>query len=223
MSQDRREFLGTLMAAGLAPGVMGSTLSGDRPNGAVQSAPFDLTWPNKITGKYRAVFDSVEISMGLGLIRALIWIKDYADMYGAKPAEMSPVVVLRHNAIWQIMNDEFWAHHGIGKLTGIADPATRAPITRNPVMGANPFGLPAALADDSLRRVMAAGTVLACNLAFTLDVVEKIKQDEKLDDAKAREMAIRHIVPGVLLQPSGVFAALRAQEAGCHYLLATGA
>ena len=38
---------------------------------------------------------------------------------------------------------------------------------------------------------------------------------------KAREMALRHVVPGVLLQPSGVFAVLRAQEAGCQYLMAS--
>ena len=36
-------------------------------------------------------------------------------------------------------------------------------------------------------------------------------------------MALQHVVPGVILQPSGVFATLRAQEAGCQYLLATDA
>jgi hypothetical protein len=29
------------------------------------------------------------------------------------------------------------------------------------------------------------------------------------------------MVPGVILQPSGVFAAVRAQEAGCHYVRAS--
>ena len=29
------------------------------------------------------------------------------------------------------------------------------------------------------------------------------------------------VLPGVILQPSGVFATLRAQEAGCQYLLAS--
>lgn len=228
MSQDRREFLGTLMAAGVAPMIVGrpdvraGTASPAGPSRELDS-PFDVTWTNKVTGKHRAVFDSVEISMGLGLIRALIWIKDYGDVYGAKPAEMSAVVVLRHNAIWLIMNDKFWAEHEIGKLTGITDPATKAPIARNPVIGANPFGLPPALADDSLKKALASGTVLACNLAFGLEVVPKVMSDLKLNDAKARETALKDIVPGVLLQPSGVFATLRAQEAGCQYLLATDA
>ena len=77
------------------------------------------------------------------------------------------------------------------------------------------------MADDSLKKVLAAGTVLACNLAFSLDVVPRVQEMMKLDEAKAREMALQHIVPGIILQPSGVFATLRAQEAGCQYLMAS--
>ena len=51
---------------------------------------------------------------------------------------MSAVVVLRHNAIWMVMNDEFWAHYGIGVKTRITDPKTRLPIKRNPFLGATP-------------------------------------------------------------------------------------
>lgn len=191
-----------------------------RPSAA---SPWDVTWVDKITGKHRAVFDSVEISAALGLIRPLFWLKDYADVYNAPASDMSSVIVLRHNAIWLIMDDEFWAHHKIGEATKINDPATKAPITRNPALGANPFGLPAEVADDSLRKALATSIILACNVAFGLQVVPKVKADMKLDDAKAREMALKHVVPGVILQPSGVFATLRAQEAGCQYLLATDA
>ena len=226
MSTDRREFIGGLIAASLV-GKTGRPVGGSAPSATPSvrpsASPWDVSWADRVTGKHRAVFDSVEISAGLGLLRALIWMKDYAEIYNATPADMSAVVVLRHNAIWLIMNDEFWAHHKIGKLTKINEPATNAPIARNPALGANPFGLPPALADDGLKKVLASGTVLACNLAFTLDVVGKVKTDTKLDDTKAREMALKHVVPGVILQPSGVFAALRAQEAGCHYILATDA
>ncbi len=218
---DRRDFLGALMALGAAPMLIrpGSLPSGPSPI----SSEFDVSWADHLTGKHKAVFDCPENSMGLGLLRALVWQKDYAEVYGAKPADMSGVVVLRHNAIWAIMNDEFWAHHRVGELTKINDPATGAPITRNPFLGANLLGLPAEMADDSLRKVLATCTVLACNLAFSLDVVPKVKAETNLDDAKAREMAVSHLVPGIKLQPSGVFAVLRAQEAGGQYLLATDA
>jgi hypothetical protein len=229
MASDRREFLGSMLGVGMVslvgkPGSRedGSSLATSRPP-TLPASPWDVSWTDRVTGKHRAVFDSVEISAGLGLLRALIWMKDYGEVYGATPAEMSAVVVLRHNAIWLIMDDEFWADHKIGALTKIVEPTTNQPIKRNPAMGANPFGLPPALADDGLKKVLASGTVLACNLAFTLDVVSKVKTDMKLDDEKAREAALKHVVPGVILQPSGVFATLRAQEAGCQYLLATDA
>ncbi len=220
MSTDRRDFLGTLVALGASPMLSGALREPQSP--ALQSE-FDVSWAENLTGKRRAVFDCLEISMGLGLLRALIWQKDNADVYGTKPGDLSPVVVLRHNAIWQTMNDQFWAHHKIGELTKIEDPATKKPITRNPFLGAGIMGLPPEMGDDTLRKVLASCTVLACNLAFSLDVVAKVKADMKLDDAKAREMALRHMIPGIKLQPSGVFATLRAQEAGCNYILATDA
>jgi hypothetical protein len=247
MSTDRREFLGTLLAAGALPLVGQAGTAGGGPadqqlarlvRGELRSSPmvggvdfgasvrradWDVAWAEKLNGKHRAVFDNVELSMGLGLLRALIWMKDYAEVYQTPAADMNAVVVLRHNAIWMIMDDEFWAHHNIGALTKINDPKTKLPIKRNPVLGPNVVGLPAALADDALRKVLSSATVLACNLAFTLDVVDKVKTDMKLDDAKAHEMALKHVIPGVTLQPSGVFAVLRAQEAGCRYLLATDA
>ncbi len=226
MSGDRREFLGSMLGLGMVSLVgkpEGSGLVSTATGGPADRSDWDVSWADKVTGKHRAVFDSVQVSEGLGLLRALIWMKDYADVYNAPAADMSAVVVLRHEAIWLIMDDEFWAHHNVGVETKIDDPATKQPIKRNPMIGANPFGLPPALADDGLKKALASATVLGCNLAFSLLVVPKVKADLKTDDAKAREAALKHIVPGVILQPSGVFATLRAQEAGCHYLLATDA
>jgi len=224
MSSDRREFLGAMMGAGLALGgtagrqAHGTSLSPSRLP-ALQTSPWDVSWTGKVTGKHRAVFDSPEISQGLGLVRTLVWIKDYGEVYGTKPADMSAVVVLRHNAIWMVMNDEFWDHHGVGALTGITDPKTAQPIKRNPFLGTTPYAdIPPAIADQVLTKVLATATVLACNLAFQ-DVVEKFKEHTGGDAAKARTMALHHVVPGILMQPSGVFAVTRAQEAGCQYML----
>ncbi len=225
MSGDRREFVGSVLGLGMASlvGRLDGRSLGPAGVASPSDSPWDVSWAGRITGKHRAVFDNTEISMGLGLLRPLIWMKDYAEVYGATPADMNGVVVLRHNAIWMIMNDEFWDHHHVGADLKIMNPGTKTPIRRNPFFGPNIIGLPPALADDSLKKVLASATVLACNLAFTLNVVEQVKAQTKLDDAKAREMALAHVIPGVILQPSGVFAVLRAQEAGCQYLLATEA
>ena len=44
---------------------------------------------------------------------------------------------------------------------------------------------------------------------------------EDWTDAVAEAKARDHVIPGVILQPSGVFAVLRAQELGCGYILAS--
>jgi hypothetical protein len=64
------------------------------------------------------------------------------------------------------------------------------------------------------------GVVLACDLAFR-DCVELVQAKHGLDPVAARELALQDLVPGVILQPSGVFAAVRAQEAGAVYVRAT--
>lgn len=230
MSTDRREFLGTMMAMGLMGngergklGEWDKSRPGFPPSPSFLQSPqssWDVSWTGKITGAHRAVFDTPEVSAGLGLVRTLVWFKDYAEVYSPKAMDMSAVVVLRHNAIWMIMDDEFWDHHKIGALLKINEKDGK-PVRRNPFLGATPYGdLPPALADEVLRKVLAKATVLACNLAFH-DVVEQVKGEAGGDAAKAREMALHHVVPGVILQPSGVFGVLRAQEAGCNYILAS--
>ncbi len=218
MSTDRRGFLGAVAGAGL---VLGGKTGEPTYRPTHPQSAWDVSWTAKVSGLHRAVFDSPEVSSGLGLVRTMVWLKDYGEVYGAKPADMSAVVVLRHNAIWLVMNDEFWDHHGVGKLTAINDPKTGKPIKRNPFLGPTVYpDLPPAIADHVLTKVLGTATVLACNLAFH-DVVEKLKAHTRGDAVKARAMAIEHMVPGIILQPSGVFAVTRAQEAGCQYMLAS--
>ena len=96
MSTDRREFLGAMMAVGLA----GKGAVGAPSVAQVNQSKWDVSWTGKITGAHRAVFDTPEVSAGLGLVRTLVWFKDYAEVYSPKAADMNAVVVLRHNAIW---------------------------------------------------------------------------------------------------------------------------
>ncbi len=46
------------------------------------------------------------------------------------------------------------------------------------------------------------------------------KKDGTTGDT-ARKAALAGVLPGVILQPSGVFVALHAQDAGCKYLRAS--
>jgi hypothetical protein len=62
--------------------------------------------------------------------------------------------------------------------------------------------------------------VLACNYAFGF-MVQKEAQKLGVSSRDARQATLEFLVPGVILQPSGFFAAIEAQRAGCHFFLAS--
>jgi hypothetical protein len=63
--------------------------------------------------------------------------------------------------------------------------------------------------------------VLACNLALGFFASTVIAKVDKVDGDEAKRRAKAALLPGVVLQPSGIFAVARAEEAGCHYIRAT--
>ena len=73
----------------------------------------------------------------------------------------------------------------------------------------------------ALDKFMANGGIaLACDLAFD-DMVKLVTKKHKGSAETARKTALTMLVPGVILQPSGVFAAVRAQDVGCKYVRAS--
>ena len=95
---NRRAFIGQL-GAGAMFAALPLTSSGasefiprDFSN---TSDTWDLSWTDRVTGKYRAVFDVPEIESGYGVWRASVWKNQYVDVLKADPKECSPVLVLR--------------------------------------------------------------------------------------------------------------------------------
>ena len=223
MPTPRRDFLGWLGATSLLAAAPLSLRAQD-PEG-LHPAPvddkWDLGWVERVEkGKFRAVFDSPDLNDGDALFRAIVWCDQYAEVYGTPRADMSPVVVFRHRAIPLIMGDEYWKRFNIGKERKVTTPEGKKWAESNPILGAQPDST-GALAKYSLRKFIAdGGTVLACNFAFAM-VVGRYQKEDKLDSAAARQAALGAMVPGIILQPSGIFAVLRAQEAGCKYILAS--
>jgi hypothetical protein len=225
MATQRRDFLGwlggtSLFALGGAP----VAFRGHTPRDSGHPQPiddkFDVSWADKVQGRFRAVFDSPEISEGAALFRAMLWCDEYKAVYGTARSEMSPVLVVRHEAIHLAMNDSYWQRFKIGKEVKLKTPEGKKWAEANPIR-VTPPGTPERFARYNLETFIAeGGIVLACGLAFS-DAVAKFTKEEKLESAAARQRAIEHLIPGVVLQPSGVFAVLRAEEAGCKYILAS--
>jgi hypothetical protein len=226
MDSSRREFLERAASSaamfGAFPFAMESTLRAFDSVPTVTADEWDLNWVKRITGKHKAVFDVPGIESGFGVWRASIWGKQYMDVLAAKPADISTVVVLRHDAIILAMQQSFWDKYGVGKAKEVKHPITQEITDKNPVLLSStrnevPAQFDAVALDKFLAR---GGIVLACNLAFA-DCVELVKSKENLSAEEARKQAIAGIIPGVVLQPSGVFGVIRAQEAGATYIRAS--
>ena len=225
MSIDRRDFVGRLAASALLAGVplpIDPSVRALSQTQAEHAEEWDLSWVKRLTGKYRAVFDVPEVDSGYGVWRASIWARQYQEVLGARPNDLSAVVVLRHNGIQLAMQQAYWDKYAIGKEKNVLHPITQQSTDRNPVLLASSRGeVPAMFDDAALDRFIGRGGIaLACNLALQ-DVVEAIQKKENVSADEARKQAIAFLVPGVILQPSGVFAALHAQDAGCKYLRAS--
>ncbi len=182
---------------------------------------WDVTWADRITGKHKAVFDITETESGFGVWRGAIWGNQYMDVMKAAPADLSPVLVIRHNAIVLAMQQAFWDRYNAGEVQKVTHPLTGEPVKKNPVLMDERDGVPAPFNDMALHKQIARGaTVLACNLALR-ECIGTIMQAEKISLPEARKQAIAYLVPGVILQPSGVFAVIRAQQSGAAYIKAS--
>jgi hypothetical protein len=233
MASDRRDFLKGLTVAGVALSALPATLSANEsPAASLQynewddqppAAPqFDTSWTEKLTGKYKTVFDVPAIEGGAGVWRAGMWVDHYKDVLKAQPSDLSPVVVIRHAGIPLIMNHEFWEKYDIAKASKVRHPMTDKKTTRNPIlMTVEDDKLSARLAGYTLNKQIERGVVvLACNLAFG-GMVATLAKKEKLNMAEARKQAMAMMVPGVILQPNGIFGVALAQHHGCGFVAAT--
>lgn len=239
MSANRRDFLQRLALSGVAVSALPSTLRASSvssvnsaetaafnellvPLDQQQQPTWDTSWPSRITGKYRTVFDVPALEGGSGVWRAGMWRNHYRDFMKAEPSEISPVVVIRHSAIPFIMTQEFWETYEVAKSRDIRHPMTDKKTTRNPVlMTAEQDKMPPSYASMTLDKQMEQGTiVLGCNLAF-FAMTSLVAKKDKVSNAEARTKALSMMLPGVILQPNGIFPLTLAQEHGCAFISAS--
>jgi hypothetical protein len=239
----RREFLGQVAASAIV--LAGAACA--TPAATVQSAPapatttpgpqpptpppastgpvhWDDSWFARLTAKHKAVFDSPQIDDGLALANASGYIRGMRDAIGAGDNDVQAVIVIRHAAIPMAFNDAMWAKYEIGKDKKIKEPRSDNWATRNPYIGGAATGGANANADRPAPTLTWLGShghvLLGCDLA-TRNYSNVIAKQFKVDQRAVYEELKANLVPGMILQPTGVYAALRAQEAGCAYIRST--
>jgi hypothetical protein len=200
-------------------GATSGRLGAEEPAGPVDDS-WDMSWVDRLAkAKARAVFDSPEISDGEAVWKAMMWADQYAQVYGTPRSQIVPVLVFRHMGIALAMSDSYWKRFNVGKEKKVLNAQGKEWAESNPVLLPPTAG--STDPDYSLPKFFeAGGIVLACNLAFTF-AAAPYKKELKTDSAGARAAALKDLIPGVILQPSGIFAVMRAQEAGAGYMLSS--
>jgi len=124
------------------------------------------------------------------------------------------VLIIRHSAIPMAFNDAMWAKYEIGKDRSIKDGddwATRNPFlnSRRPATSDRPTATLSWFASHG-------HILLGCGVAAQ-GLAGQIASARKLDSKVVFEEMKANLVPGMILQPNGVYATIRAQEAGCVF------
>ena len=211
-------MLGALPAAAFEP------LAGFSPTPRGTSAEsWDFSWTNALKGKkHKALFDCTEVESGFGVWRSSIWESHYHETLGAKPAETKTVLILRHNAVVLAFQQPLWDQAGIGKAAHVTHPLTQQGTERNPALMTSARNeVPAQFDAWALPSFLSrGGIVLACNVALQFFAGDWAKRGGVTAE-EATKRATAAIVPGVVLMPSGVMAAVRAQQEGCVYVKAS--
>ena len=229
-SSDRREFIahvvtaaavmaGTACAAPLAA----ASLQGSSSSASARSTSFDDSWTRRVSAaKHKAVFDSPGIDDGLALTHATFFMQGFREQLGVGDADVVPVVVFRHFGTVIALNDALWEKYALGERYKVKDPSTGKDALRNPFFHVTKDDKDAFVSPEaSLEGLLASGAVLlACNKA-AMKYAGQIAQKTNRDPEEVRAEVRAGIVPGVLLQPSGIYAVLRAQDVGCSFLKST--
>ena len=228
-ASDRREFLGRIAVAASAAALLsGAGCASPLAAGAqgltatpASGRAFDDSWTQKVSAaKHRAVFDSPAVEAGIALSQAVTYLTGYREMF--PDSEAVAVVVLRHMGTVMAMNDALWSKYELGEMVKLKDPSTDAMAKRNPFIHVDKNDKKAYIEpEESLEALRARGVVLlVCNKALMGlggRLAEKLKRP--VDEVRAEFRA--GLVPGVVLQPSGIYAVARAQEVGCSLIRST--
>jgi hypothetical protein len=231
MTMDRRSFVRNaglgIAASGALPAMAGAqtpseraeALWADERHAMEEMTPqeiWDVTWTKRVTGKHKALFDIPEVAGGVGVNRASIWGRQYMDTLKVAASDLTTVLSIRHAGVFMLMTQTYWETYEVGKARKLNN-EDGSVMQHNPVLPAP--GAPGGSSMMLDQQIRNGAIVLGCNLAFRA-VVSLVEKKDGLTNAQAREKAKSFILPGVIMQPSGIFANVLAQEAGCVFIYA---
>ena len=235
---ERREFLARIAASGVvlaaaaadpfiaaaqavaapaSPATAGGTPA---VQGQAQAMVWDDTWATTLAAaKYRAVIDGPEIGEGDLFWHAYAFMDGCKKVLGAAEGEVNVAVVIRHAAIALAYNDAIWSKYELGKKLKVKDPITDKKAIRNPFLML-PDGHPdmAWMANVTITGLGAKGVTFPCCNQATRFLASQISKWSHQDKTAVYEELKANLVPGARLQPTGLYATMRAQQTGAAFM-----
>ena len=162
---------------------------------------------DKLAGaKYKVVFDvSPAPSDAYGPDHAGAFLDQFHEVYGTRDDETRAVLVFRQLGTTLALNNSMWQRYPIDEKRKTNPYLRRSDST-------------ASAGGSDLQSLASRGVILlVCNVALG-NVVRGLAQATNRDAADVRADAEKNLVAGTIIVPSGVFALIRAQNAGCAYM-----
>lgn len=217
-TNDRRAFLGHLgvaSAAMLTTGALPLDAAESRESRA--NEPWDMSWLERLkTATYRAVIDANTFEEGYAVDLAKALMDGYHETHGTTDEQVRIVIVARRLGTPVVLGDAIWAKYPIGEDTKMND-RDGTPYRRNPLYRPRP-GASAESASTKLEALQKRGLILlVCNVAAN-NVSRRLAETTKRDPEEVKRDVFANFVPGTIVMPTGVFALMRAQNAGCAFM-----
>ena len=141
-------------------------------------------------------------------------------MHDTGDGQTRPVIVFRRLGTSMAFNDSLWDRYRIGEESKTNDSATSAPARRNPFWKAPP-GASAQEAATKIEALNPRGLIsLVCNVSVNSWSNKLARRTQREVEELYKELKA-NLVPGAILVPSGIYALIRAQNAGCAYMPGT--
>jgi len=215
----RREFLGKLGVLTVAAALPADVARAEAAHAARATSPWDMSWVDRVTAApYKVAVDTTKIQND-ELYTALDILDTFHEVYGSDSGRepMQVVVVLRHFAAAMAQRDAMWERYGIGEERSVTDPETKAPAKRNPFLRPSPNAKESWERNSPIEALVARGVIfLVCNRA-TMGLASSLAKRVNKPVDEVKEDLRTNVVPGAILMPNGIFALVRAQNAGCAF------
>lgn len=213
----RRGFL-----AGL--GALAATWAAAGPTAAdtgARAAPDPDQWLDRLTGKYRQLFDFNTHQDGLPLMHMHNYLETLKSAYGVAAGDINAVGTFYGSTTALGWNHDMWAKYKMGTALNLTDPETKAPLARNwfyQPKKTDPVFFNGLLTAASIENHLARGsTFILCanalrNWTIRLSGMGFGQPEEIGADIRA------NLIPGVVVVPAMVVAVGQAQKRGLTYM-----